>query len=381
MSRKSFAIVSLLVLVAILVTSCKAKPAEPIKIGVQGPITGKWAYEGEGFVKCVKLLAEQLNEKGGLLGRKIEIVTCDDKGEPSDSSLCADKLVAEKVVAVIGSYSSTCTEPASAIYNEANVLQVTPSSTATVLTTKGYKQFFRTCFLDDRQGLFAAEFFIKKGWKKAAFVHDNSTYAKGLAEWARKYYEEKGGQTVFFDAITQGELDFTPILTRIKEADPDVIYFTGYHPDGGLMVKQARELGIIPDIVFAAANACNNPEFIEIAGKEAAEGVLVSTEPLPHDLPYPEAKKFIEDFKAKYGEEPASIWWLMAADAFNVIVEAIKGCNCTDTDKMAEYLHTKFKNYPGITGPIIGFDEKGDRLGTIHKFYIIKNGEFVPYEE
>lgn len=382
MGKKLLTILTLLLILAMALAGCKPKAAGPIKIGFQGPITGKWAYEGEGMVKVINLLAKQVNEKGGILGgRKIEIITCDDKGEPSDASLCADKLVSEGVVAVIGSYSSTCTEPASAIYNEHNILHITPSSTATVLTTKGYKQFFRTCFLDDRQGLFAAEFFIKKGWKKAAFIHDNSTYAKGLAEWAKKYFEEKGGQTVLFDAITPGELDFTPMLTKIKEAAPDVVYFTGYHPDGGLLVKQGYELGIFPDIQFTAGNACNNPEFVEIAGKEAAEGVLVSTEPLPNDLPYPEAEKFIADFKAEYGEEPASIWWLMAGDAFNVIIEAMKATNSTDTDKMAEYLHKEFKDYPGITGPILGFDEKGDRLGTIHKFYVIKDGKFVPYGE
>jgi len=380
MSKKLLVPITLL-LVFSLAVGCKPAPKPPIKIAVQGPITGKWAYEGEGFVKCVKLLAEEINEKGGLLGgRMIEIIEADDKGEPSDSSLVAAKMVDEGVVAVVGSYSSTCTEPASAIYNEANILQITPSSTATVLTTKGYKQFFRTCFLDDRQGLFVAEKFKDWGIKKVFFLHDNSTYAKGLAEWAKKYHEERGGEALI-DAITPGETDYTPILTKIKAEAPDAIYFTGYHPDGGLLVKQARELGLMPDILFTAGNACNNPEFIEIAGKDAAEGVLVSTEPLPHDLPYPEAKEFIKKFEAKYGEPPASIWWVMAADAFNVIVEAIKATNSTDTDKMAKYLHEEFKNYPGITGPIIGFDEKGDRLGTIHKWYVIRNGEFVPYEK
>lgn len=381
MGKKLTIVLALVLALAMVLSACKPRPVEPIKIGFVGPITGKWAYEGEGMLKVVKLLAKQVNEQGGLLGgRKIEIVPCDDKGEASEAALCGDKLAAEKVVAVIGSYASTCTEPLSKVLNEKNILQITPSSTATVLTEKGYKQFFRTCFLDDKQGLFAAEFFIKKGWKKAAFIHDNSTYAKGLAEWAKKYYEERGGTTVLFDAITQGEQDFTPMLTKIKAAAPDVVYFTGYHPDGGLLLKQGYEQGIFPKIQFTAGNACNNPEFIEIAGKEAAEGVLVSTEPLPGDLPYPEAKKFIEDFKKEYGEEPASIWWVMAGDAFKVIVEAIKATNSTDTNKMAEYLHTQFKNYPGLTGPIIGFDEKGDRLGTIHKFYIIKDGKFVPYE-
>ncbi len=376
-------LISLLLVSAFLVNGIgMASAQEPIKIGLQGPITGKWAYEGEGFVNVAKLMAKQVNEAGGLLGRPVEIIEGDDKGEPSDSALVADKLVTEGVVAVIGSYSSTCTEPASAIYNEANILQITPSSTATVLTTKGYEQFFRVCFLDDRQGLFVAEKFIEWGLEKGAFLHDNTTYAKGLADWAMTSYEEWGGETVFYDAITPGEEDYSPILTKIKAADPDFIYFTGYHPDGGLLVKQAKELGLRPRILFTVGNACNNPEFVEIAGVDAAEGVLASTEPLPHDLPYPEAKEFIEAFEAEYGEPPASIWWVMVADAFSAIAEAIKATEGTDTDAMAEYLHTEFKDYPGVTGPIIGFDAKGDRLGTIHKWYVIDaEGNFVPYEE
>jgi len=348
-----------------------APAKEPIKIGLQAPITGEYAYEGEGFVKVVELLVEQINEKGGILGgRKIEIVKCDDVGKPDESSKCANQLVSAGVKAVIGSYSSTCTEPASAIYNEAGVLQITPSSTATRLSQKGYKRFFRVCFLDDRQGLFAAHFMLEKlGAKKAVFLHDNSTYAKGLAEWAEKYYKEAGGESLLIDAINPEDTDFKPILTKIDALGPDAVYFTGYHPQGGLLLKQSKELGT--KFQWVMGNACNNPEMIEIAGLDAAKGTYVTTEPLPKDIPGEVAKKFYNDFIAKYGEPPASIWWVMAGDALRVIVKAMEETNSTDPDKMAEYLHTQFKDYPGVTGTIIGFDEKGDRLGTVHQAYII----------
>ncbi len=386
MSRAKWVALVLLVVMATGIAGCGAsktekpeekKPAAPetIKIGVQGPISGQWAFEGEGFVRVVTLLVDQINAKGGVIGKKIQLIQGDDKSDPKESALVAQKMVAEKVVAVIGSYASSLTEPASAIYDEAGILHVTPSSTATKLTTKGYKRFFRTCFLDDRQALFAAEYMASKGYKNAAIIHDNTSFAKGLAEWTQKYGEEKGIKVVFFDAVTPGEKDFTPTLTKVKAAKPDVIYYTGYFPEGGLIVKQAKDLKI--PAALMGGNAANNPELVKIAGLKAAEGFVATTEPLPDDLPYPEAKQLIADYKAKYGTA-LSTWAPFAADAFRIIVDAITKTNSTDPAKLAEYLHTKIKNFPGVTGPIIGFDEKGDRLGTVHKAYAVNaKGDFV----
>jgi len=359
------------------------KAAEPIKIGIQGPITGKWAIEGTGFVRAAKLLSEQINADGGLLGRQVEIVEGDDKGEPKEAALVAQKMISSGVVAVVGAYNSTNTDPISDMYNEAGILQITPSSTATHLTEKGYKRFFRTAFLDNRQGLFAAEFIVKElGKKKVALIHDNTTYAKGLAEWTQKYVEEKGGQVVFFDAITPGEQDFTATLTKVKGAGPEAIYFTGYFSEGGLLLKQSRDLGMM--IPFVAGNANNNPDFFKIAGKEAVlagEGVFITSEPGPSDLNNPEATKFVADYQAKYGEMPPSVWTLSAADAFRLITYAIKETKSTDPEKLAEYLHNDIKDFPGITGPIT-YDEKGDRLGAIHKAYRVdENGNLVLYKE
>jgi branched-chain amino acid transport system substrate-binding protein len=129
-------------------------------------------------------------------------------------------------------------------------------------------------------------------------------------------------------------------------------------------------------------NASNNPELIQIAGLENAKGTIITTEPLPGDLDYPEAKQFMTDFKAKYGEDATSVWWVMAADAYRVIKYAIEQTKSTDPKVLANYLHKDFKDYPGITGPILGFDDKGDRLGTIHKAYIVNDsGQIVPYKQ
>jgi len=340
-------------------------------------MTGDYAYEGQGFEKAVKLLAEQTNEAGGLLGRQIELVIEDDAGDPTQAALVAQRLVDADVVAVIGAYNSTATEPASEIYNEAGLFHITPSSTATRLTEKGFKRFFRVCFLDDRQGLFAATFAKDVlGVQNFGILHDNSTYAQGLAEHTKRYAEEMGLNVPFYDAINPDDQDFSPILTNIGAAGLDAIYFTGYHAQGGLLLKQTGELGL--DLNWVMGNACNNPELIQIGGLENAVGVYITTEPLPKDVDYPEARQFVADFQEAYDMMPDSVWWMMAAEAFNVIRYAIEQTESTDSEVLANFLHDEAKDLNGITGPILGWDEKGDRLGTIHLAYIIdENGEFI----
>lgn len=374
---KKFALLFLvLVLTLPLFTGCK-KETGMIKLGLEGPMTGDYAYEGQGFQKAVQLLVDQTNEAGGFLGQQIELVIEDDAGDPTQAALVAQRLVDAEVVAVIGAYNSTATEPASEIYNEAGLLHVTPSSTATGLTEKGFKRFFRVCFLDDRQGFFAATFAKDVlGVQNFGILHDNSTYAQGLAEHTRRYAEEMGMNVSFYDAINPDDQDFSPILTNIGAAGLDAIYFTGYHAQGGLLLKQTGELGL--DLNWMMGNASNNPELIQIAGLENAVGTYITTEPLPKDVDYPEAQQFVADFQEAYDMMPDSVWWMMAAEAFNVIRYAIEETESTDSETLANFLHNEAKDINGITGPILGWDEKGDRLGTIHLAYIIdENGEFV----
>jgi branched-chain amino acid transport system substrate-binding protein len=378
--KKTALLFVLFVFLLPMVSGCGAETGA-IRIGLEGPMTGDYAYEGQGFEKAVTMLVEQTNEAGGLLGREVELVIEDDAGDPTQAALVAQRLVDAGVVAVIGAYNSTATEPASEIYNDGGILHITPSSTATRLTEKGFERFFRVCFLDDRQGLFAANF-AKDVLEVQSFgiLHDNSTYAQGLAEHTKRYAEQAGINVTFFDAINPDDQDFTPILTNIGGAGLDAIYFTGYHPQGGLLLKQSSELGL--DLTWMMGNACNNPELVQIAGVENAAGTYITTEPLPKDVDYPEAQQFVSDFEAKYNEPPASVWWMMSAEAFNVIRYAIEETESTDSEVMAEFLHNEAKDLNGITGPILGWDEKGDRLGTIHLAYIIDdNGEFVVHPE
>lgn len=346
---------------------------DTIVIGVQGPFTGDYAAEGKGFRQAIELLKEQVNAEGGVLGKQVEVIYEDDKGQPNESTLAAQKLVSRDVIAVIGSYNSTATEAAQQVYADASILHITPSSTATHLTEKGLKNFFRMAFLDSAQGQFAADLLVDElGAQKVAIIHDNSTYAKGLAVWTKRFLEQKGAE-VIVDAINPQESDYSAVLTNIKNANPDAIYFTGYFSQAGLLVKQARDLGIT--VPIAAGNASNNDEVIKTAG-EAAEGFITTTEPAPADLPYEEARRFVEDYKAKYNEDPVSIWTAMAADCFRVILEAIEKTQSTDPTKLAEYLRNDLEDFPGITGPIT-FDDKGDREGTVYAAYQVKDGRFT----
>ncbi len=376
MFKKVLPILILVALTLAVFPSCQSEP-DTIRIGLEGPMTGDYAYEGQGFQQAVGMLVDQTNEAGGILGRQVELIVEDDAGDPTQAALVAQRLVDAGVVAVIGAYNSTATEPASEIYNEAGILHITPSSTATRLTEKGFQRFFRVCFLDDRQGLFAAQFMTQVlGAQNIGILHDNSTYAQGLAEHTRRYAEEMGATVAFYDAINPDDQDFTPILTNIAGAGLDAIYFTGYHAQGGLLLRQSGELGL--DLQWVMGNACNNPELIQIAGLENAVGTFVTTEPLPKDVDYPEARQFVADFEARYGQPPDSVWWMMSAEAFNVIRYAMEQTESTDSAVLAEYLHNEARNINGITGPILGWDERGDRLGTIHVAYIIDEaGEFV----
>lgn len=374
--------VKLLVALALLLCFCMgqfARAADPIKIGLQAPITGPWAYEGEMARNCVQIVADEINKAGGLLGRQVQIALGDDQGSPKQSALVAQRMISDKVVAVVGSYGSSITDPASAIYERAGLVNVAYGSTAEKLTEQKREYFFRTCFRDDRQGAFFANFAtgVLKA-KRVAIIHDNTTFGKGLAEAARRpLLAEKRAELVFYDAITPGERDFTAILGRMGKTNPDVLYFTGYYSEAGLIIRQMRTLGI--KAVFVGGNAAVNDEFVKIAGLSVASGALMTQEPLPTDLDYPESKAFISEYVRRHKEPPSSPWPVYAADAFKVICAAIEATKSTDSKVLMSYLRTGLKDYPGITGPI-SFDAIGDREGAIYLAYeVTAEGNFKPY--
>ena len=368
----------LLALVAALglaVGGVTAQAADTVKIGLMAPLTGSWASEGQGMKKIVELLAEQQNAKGGVLGKQIEVVTEDDGGDPRTASLAAQRLTTRGVVGVIGTYGSSVTEASQAIYDEVKLPQIANGSTAIRLTEKGFKHFFRTAPRDDEQGRMAARTIDRLGFKKVAILHDNTSYAKGLADEANALLKGQGAEVVFFDALTPGERDYTAILTKLKGASPDVVLFTGYYPEAGLLLRQKKDMNW--QVPFLGGDATNNVDLVKIAGKEAAEGFYFLSPPQPQDLDTPDAAAFLADYQKKYNELPPSIWAMLAGDGFRVMVAGIAGAKSTDGDKIAAYLHKDLKDHPGLSGPI-SFDAKGDREGEVYRVYKVDaEGNFV----
>lgn len=347
----------------------------PVVIGFQGPITGPWAYEGQMAKQSCEIAAMLINQNGGILGgRMIELRVEDDAGEPKTGALAATKMVGhENVVAVVSTYGSSICEPAAAIYEKYKMVNVGYGVTAVSLTEKGRKHFFRTCGRDDSQGYFFADYIPKKfGARKVAIMHDNTAFGKGLAENTlsalKPMIDGAEVEVVYYDAITPGEKDFRVPLTKLREARPDVWYFTGYYAEAALLATQAKDIGI--RFPFIGGNAAINDEFVKIAGINVAKGCYMTNEPMPADLATPEAKEFLEAYKDKYGEIPSSPWPIYAADALNALAHAIDKTGSTDSDDIANYMRDEMKEVAGITGKL-GFDEKGDREGVPYMLYVV----------
>jgi branched-chain amino acid transport system substrate-binding protein len=340
--------------------------AKTVRIGLMCPLTGSWASEGQDMKQIVELLAKETNKAGGIGGMEVEIITEDDGGDPRQAALAANKLISQDVVAVIGTYGSSVTEATQGIYNEAGIVQVATGSTAIRLTEKGLPLFLRTSPRDDEQGKVAAKTILAKGAKKIAILHDNTSYAKGLADETKSLLEAQGAQIVFFDALTPGERDYNAILTKIKGTGPDFVFFTGYYPEAGLLLKQKMEMGW--DVPMMGGDATNNPDLVKIAGPKAAAGFLFLSPPVPADLDTPEAKDFLAAYQQAYGSQPGSVWAVLAGDAYRVLAEAIAKGGSTKGADIAAYLKTKLKDFPGLTGPI-SFNAKGDRVGDLYRIY------------
>ena len=359
----------LLGVVALLVPSLVL--AGDIKIGLMCPLTGKWASEGQDMKNIVSLLVDETNAKGGINGSKVELVVEDDAGDPRTAALAAQKLASAGVVAVIGTYGSAVTEATQNILAESELVQIGTGSTSVRLTEKGLPLFFRTCPRDDAQGKAAAAV-IKAGYKKVALLHHNSSYAKGLAEESQAALEKAGVKIIFYDALTPGERDYTAILTKLKAANPDLIFFTGYYPETGMLLRQKKEMGW--DVPMMGGDAANHQDLVKIAGPEAAAGYFFVSPPLPQDMDTAEAKNFLKAFKDRYKTVPVSVWAVLAGDAYKVLEAAIAKGN-DDPEKIAEWLK-QLKELPTLSGKM-GFDEKGDRVGDFYRIYKVNNaGKF-----
>jgi len=349
-------------------SACQKKDSTVIKIGIAGPMTGDQSRFGMDFKNGVSLAVDDWNSKGGVLGKKIELIIGDDQHDPKQAVSVANKIVNDGAIGIIGHFNSSCSIPASDIYNRAGIPMISPGSTNPQLTEKGYKGVFRVCGRDDQQGKVGADFVLGQlKLKKVAVLHDKTTYGQGLADEFKKALGDKV-QIVFYGGIVQGDKDFKSVLTSLRAKGPELIFFGGIYPEMGLLVRQAKELGL--KAPFMSGDGSYAEEFVKIAGAEAAEGTYLTFTPDPNNVP--DAKDFLSRYNAKFGKEgPYSIY---AYDAANIMLSAIKEANTADVKAVVEKLHAS--EFSGAMGKI-RFNDKGDVTAPPYVVWATKGGKFV----
>lgn len=346
--------------------------AEHLLVGVQAPITGEYANEGQGIANGTEIVIEQINSKGGLLGRKLTMTVCDDQGTAAGAAICARQLVDKGVFAVIGTYTSGAALAAQPIYARANVIQ-TSDGTADELTQKGYKTFFRNSPPNDAEATSTALFLKDQGIKSIAIITDQSSFATGLAKGVDKEAKVAEIKVLAHETIKANSQDYNAVLTKINALNPDVVYFSGYYTDGGLIKAQMRQLGMKAKFVGGDANY--NVQFAKLAGK-AASGAIIISLPAPKDLSNPAAKEFVKQYVAKFKNEPPSVFTLTNPDGLRAIAYTAEQIKSIEPDKLIPALH-KLKDFDGITG-VFSWDDKGERLGNaFYAYEITDSGDTV----
>lgn len=361
------------VVVWIGLSGCDGRPADMIHIAVVGPMTGDQSKQGTDLKNGVELAVAEWNAKGGLLGKKVELLVGDDQHDPKQAVSIANKFANSGVVGVVGHWNSSASIPASEVYHRANIPMITPASTNPQVTDRGYANVFRVCGRDDQQGRVAAEFVVTQlKVKRVAVLHDKTTYGQGLADEFKKSLAAIGGdrvEVVYYSGITQGDKDFRGVLTTVASKKPDVYFFGGIYPEGGLLVKQAKEVGLKAPMV--SGDGVIDPVFVQIAGA-AADGTYLTFSPDTTKLPA--AQEVLKNYRARYGEPgPYSFY---AYDAAQILLRALQSAGTTDGFGVSQALHTM--SYDGITGRI-QFDSKGDLLTTQYVVWITKNGTFEEF--
>jgi branched-chain amino acid transport system substrate-binding protein len=367
------------VLVMGLVSACSKSPepsaaspqAQVVLIGHAGPLTGSIAHQGKDDENGVALAIDQANAKHPVIGGKpvvFRMMSEDDQGDPKIGTTVAQKLVDAHVAAVIGHLNSGVTIPASEIYSKAGIPVISGSATSPELTERGLKGVFRTIGRDDQQGPAIAAYMAKElGAKKAAIVDDKTAYGEGLAAEVEKSLRAQGVTIVGHERTTDKETDFKAIVTRIKSKAPDAVFHGGMDATGGLMLKQARELGV--KSAFAFGDGACTEEMAQLAGP-AGEGLACSQAGLPAASA---TKEFREAFRARYGD--TKLYAAYFYDATNVVIHAMKRADSTDPAKFAPKIYET--RMEGATGPI-EFDAKGDRKNAEMTLFRMKDGKITP---
>jgi branched-chain amino acid transport system substrate-binding protein len=352
-----------------------APGAAVVKIGQVSPLTGPQAHLGKDNDNGARLAVEELNAKGVTIGGakvKFELVSEDDQADPKTGTIVAQKLVDAKVAGVVGHLNSGTSIPASKIYNDAGIPQISPSATNPKYTQQGYRGAFRVMANDVQQGKVLGEYAVAKlRAKKIAIIDDRTAYGQGLADEFEKAAKAGGATIVGREYTTDKATDFRSILTSVKARQPDLVFYGGMDAQAGPMAAQMKSLAVKSK--FLSGDGAQSPEFIKLAGA-AADGVVASSPGVPLDK-MPGGKGFTERFNAKYGQ--IQIYAPYAYDATMTLVDAMLKANSTQPSKYLPELAQISRQ--GVTGPI-AFDEKGDLKSGPITIYVVKGGKWEPLE-
>ena len=331
--------------------------AQDISVGVAGPMTGPEASFGTQLKNGAEAALADINAAGGVMGRKLKLEVGDDACDPKQARAVGEKFASQKLPFVAGHYCSSSSIPASEAYAEGNVLQITPASTNPVFTERKLWNTFRVCGRDDQQGRVGADYIAEKFPGRAvAVIHDKSAYGKGLADFAKARLNDKGVTEVMYEAITQGDKDFGALISKMKAARVDVIYFGGYHTEAGLMVRQAREQGLTAALV--SGDALVTQEFWSITGP-AGEGTFMTFDADPRKNPI--AAPLVAKFRAQ-GYDPEG-YTLYTYAAVQVYAQAVTRARSTKLKDVLKVMQTA--TFDTVLG-LISFNAKGDEIGRAH---------------
>jgi len=364
-------IVAVIILLVGVINPALCSGGETIKLGVAGAHSGDLASYGLPTVKAAELVVADINKKGGINGKMVELLIEDDVCKPEVATNTATKLVSQGVGIVLGHICSGATKAALPIYKNAKIIVMSPSATNPALTQSGnYPNFFRTIASDDAQAATEVNFAINTlGAKKIAVIHDKGDYGKGLAEFAKKFIEQsKKAQVVLYEGVTPGAVDYSAIVQKIKRSKADVVIFGGYHPEASKIVTMMRKKRM--KTLFVSDDGVKADTFIKVAGKNA-EGVYATG---PNDnSDSPMSKAAIKAYKEKFKGDPGN-FYQNAYAATLALLNAVKIANSTEQEALIKILRQEKVETPVGT---INFDERGDAIGVGFSMYQVQNGKYV----
>ncbi len=339
-----------------------------ISIATAGPMTGQYASFGKQMKDGAEMAVKDINAAGGILGKKIKLYIEDDACDPKQAVAVANKVAGAGVVFMAGHFCSGSSIPASKVYEEEGIVQISPASTNPKLTDEGGPNIFRVCGRDDQQGATAAAYIVKHFKdSKIAILHDKTAYGKGLADQTKMAMEKLGKKADMYEAITAGEKDYTALVTRMKAAKIDIVYLGGYHTEGGLIVRQMRDQGMKTRLI--GGDALVTAEFWSITG-DAGEGTLMTFSPDPRKNP--SAAPLVRRFRDA-GIEPEG-YVLYTYAAIQAWKQAAEKAGTVAPSKVTEVLHSGMKFKTVLAD--LSFDKKGDVTLPGYVFYIWSKGKY-----